>query len=173
MKQNIKLVTVLIAVLLLAGCSNPSEKGTEYLENGQYEEAVKEFEKAVEDNKNVGDAYRGIGIAKWELEDYEGAREAFVKALENDAEKTGTIYNFIGCCDMKLDNPSSALNYFNLGIDFEGNSEELNQEMRFNMIAAYEQAGDWESAMTKLEEYLEDYPDDADAQKEMEFLKTR
>ena len=71
------------------------------------------------------------------------------------------------------DIPSSALNYFNLGIDIEGNSEELNQEMRFNVIAAYEQSGDWESAKVKLTEYLEDYPDDEAAQKEMEFLNTR
>ena len=45
--------------------------------------------------------------------------------------------------------------------------------MRFNVIAAYEQSGDWESAKVKLTEYLEDYPDDEAAQKEMEFLNTR
>lgn len=33
--------------------------------------------------------------------DYKGARKAFKKALENDAEKTGTIYNMIGNCDLK------------------------------------------------------------------------
>lgn len=167
------LAAVIMAVLLLGGCADPVGTGTEYLEEGKYEEAAEEFQKAAEDNKNTGEAYRGLGIAKWELEDYEGAREAFVKALENDSEKTGTIYNFIGCCDLKLDNPSSALNYFNLGLDFEGNSEELNQEIRFNIIAAYEQTGDWESARTKLKEYLEDYPEDTEAQKEMEFLETR
>ena len=162
-----------LAAVMLAGCANPAEKCAEYLEEGKYEEAAAEFQKAVDDNKNAGDAYRGIGIAKWELEDYEGAREAFLGALENGAEKTGTIYNFIGCCELKLDDPSSALNYFNLGIDIEGNSKELNQEMRFNVIAAYEQSGDWESAKVKLTEYLEDYPDDEAAQKEMEFLNTR
>lgn len=173
MKYKGRLAAVMLAVLLLGGCANAVETGTEYLEDGKYEEAVDEFQKAVDDNKNIGEAYRGIGIGKWELEDYEGAREAFIKALENDSEKTGTIYNFIGCCDLKLGDPSSALNYFNLGLDFEGNSKELNQEIQFNMIAAYEQTGDWESAKIKLKEYLDEYPDDAEAQKEMEFLETR
>lgn len=173
MKYKGSFAAAVLAAVMLTGCANPAEKGTEYLNEGQYEEAAAEFQKAVDDNKNAGDAYRGIGIAKWELEDYEGAKEAFLSALENGAEKTGTIYNFIGCCDLKLKDSSSALNYFNLGIDLEGNSEELNQEMRFNAIAAYEQIGDWESAKVKLAEYLEDYPDDEAAQKEMEFLNTR
>ena len=32
-------------------------------------------------------------------------------ALENDAEKTGTIYNMIGNCDLKLGEAKEALNY--------------------------------------------------------------
>ena len=64
--------------------------------------------------------------------------------------RRGTLYNFIGCCDLRLGDPSSALNYFNLGISQEGNSEELLQEMKFNVIAAYEGMEDFESAKTKL-----------------------
>lgn len=115
----------------------------------------------------------GIGIAKWEQEDYEGALEAFKSALENGAEKTGTLYNFIGCCALRAGDASSALNYFNLGISQEDNSEELLQEMKFNVVSAYEQMEDWESAMSKLQEYLQEYPDDEKAQKEMTFLETR
>ena len=122
---------------------------------------------------NVGDAYRGIGIAKWEQEDFEGARDAFESALENNAQKTGTIYNFIGICELKLEDPDSAINYFRLGLGQEDISEELKQEMQYNVIVAYEQAEDWESAKVKLKEYLNDYPDDQNAQKELEFLETR
>ena len=49
----------------------------------------------------------------------------------------------------------------------------MKQEMRFNEIAAYEKTGDYESARTKLKEYVEDYPDDERAAKEAEFLETR
>lgn len=91
-------------------------KGVEYLEDGKYDQAIEQFEQAVDKKKNVGDAYRGIGIAKWEKKDYKGARKAFKKALENDAEKTGTIYNMIGNCDLKLGEAKEALNYYNLGL---------------------------------------------------------
>lgn len=45
--------------------------------------------------------------------------------------------------------------------------------MHFNMIVAYEQMKDWESAKAKLKEYLAEYPDDEAAKKELEFLETR
>ena len=65
------------------------------------------------------------------------------------------------------------MNFYNLALEDEDNSEEMEQEIRYNIIAAYEQTGDWESVKVKLEEYLEDYPDDEDAKKEAEFLETR
>ena len=74
---------------------------------------------------------------------------------------------------MRLNNPVSAQNYYRLGIGLEGNSAELEQEMKYNMIAAYEQIKDWESAKVILEEYVAEYPEDETAQKEREFLKTR
>lgn len=173
MKVKAVIAAVILAAFSLAGCSSASEKGLEYLQDGEYDQAIEEFQKAVDKDDNPGDAYRGIGIAKWEQEDYEGAREAFMSALENGAQKTGTLYNFIGCCALRLDDASSAVNYFNLGISQADNSAELEQEMKFNVIAAYEQMEDWESARAKLQEYLEEYPDDEAAQKEMAFLETR
>lgn len=93
--------------------------------------------------------------------------------MENEAQLTGTLYNFIGSCELKLDNPVSAQNYFRLGIGTEGNSAEMEQEMKYNMIVAYEQAEDWESAKVELDKYISEYPDDGTAQKEREFLETR
>lgn len=174
MKRYIAALAVLVLSMAVSGCGkNASEDGVEYLKNGQYKEAVEQFEKAVKDDVNAGDAYRGIGIAKWEQEDYEGAKNAFEKALDHDAKKTGTIYNFLGNCEMKLDNPSGALNYYKLGLGSEGISDKLEQEMRFNTICAYEKMEDWESAKLRLKEYTADYPDDEKAVKEAEFLKVK
>ncbi len=173
--KHIKLVfAVMLIGVMLTGCGgNPSKKGVEYLESGEYKKAIEQFEKAIDKDVNTGDAYRGIGIAKWEQKDYEGASEAFQNALEHDAEKTGTIYNFLGSCELKLDHPEEALNYYRLALAREDNSEKMTKEMRFNMIVAYEKMGDLESAKVLLKEYLEDYPDDEDAKKEIEFLETR
>ena len=110
MKKIKALLVVVCTGVLLTACGNSSQKGVEYLEDGKYDQAIEQFEQAVDKKKNVGDAYRGIGIAKWEKKDYKGARKAFKKALENDAEKTGTIYNMIGNCDLKLGEAKEALN---------------------------------------------------------------
>ena len=168
MKKIKALLVVVCTGVLLTACGNPSQKGVEYLEDGKYDQAIEQFEQAVDKKKNVGDAYRGIGIAKWEKKDYKGARKAFKKALENDAEKTGTIYNMIGNCDLKLGKAKEALNYYNLGLAQEDSGKKMKKEMQYNIIVAYEQMEDWESAKVKLEEYLENYPNDKSAKKEAE-----
>ena len=66
-----------------------------------------------------------------------------------------------------------ALNYYNLGLAQEDSGKKMKKEMQYNIIVAYEQMEDWESAKVKLEEYLENYPNDKSAKKEAEFLKTR
>lgn len=167
-------LVVLFACITLTGCGNQAlEEGLKLLEAGDYEASVDKFKEAAEKEKNAGEAYRGIGIAKWELGQYEAARNAFASALENEADKTATIYNFLGNCEMQLGNAKAALNYYNLGIACEDCSKEMKQEMEFNVIAAYEQCGEWENAKAKLSEYTSAYPEDARAAKEAEFFETQ
>ena len=82
-------------------------------------------------------------------------------------------HNLLASCEMQLGDYQSALNHYNLGLQSEGNSAELTQEMEFNQIAAYEKLYEWESAKAKIEEYIAKYPDDEAAKKEAEFLRTR
>lgn len=168
------MLTMIVSALMLTGCGeNPSEEGLLLLQEGKYEDAIAKFQEAIDDEKNMDDAYRGIGIAKWELEDYEGARDAFEEAMDNGAEITATLYNFLGTSEMKLGNYKMALNYYRLGMELEDCTGEMLQEMRFNEIAALEKIGDWENARFKLAEYIADYPDDEKAAKEAEFFETR
>ena len=106
-----------------------------------------------------------MGLVYWEQQKYEEARNAFQKALDAGAEKTGTLYNLLASCEMQIGDYQSALDHYNLGLQLEGNSAELTQEMEFNQIAAYEKLYDWESAKAKVEEYIAKYPDDEAAKK--------
>ena len=169
-----KYAAVLLAALMLTGCgSNLLEEGTALLEEGNYEEAASTFQEAVDEDGQDPEGWRGLGLARWEQQDYEGALEAFQSVLDNGGEKTGELYNLMGCCAMQLGKPTEALNYFRLGMEAEDVSDEMMKEMRFNEIAAYEQSGDMESAKSKLKDYTADYPDDEKAAKEAEFLETR
>ena len=47
------------------------------------------------------------------------------------------------------------------------------QKLMASEITVYEQQGNFDTALQKMESYLESYPDDADAQREYTFLKTR
>ena len=60
---------------------------------------------------------------------------------------------------------------FQQGIDM-GDSDYL-QELRFNLIVANEYSGNFVKAKTMMQDYLQSYPDDTQAKKENEFLKTR
>ena len=172
-----KIRTVMAAVLLslmICGCgADPYEKGMEQLENGKYKEAAECFEQAVEKKKNTADSYRGLGIALWEQEDYEGAKAALGHAIEAGSKETGTIYNLIAVGEMKSENYEEALKYYEKGLKAKGNSKELVQEMDYNSIVAYEKLEDWENARAKLDEYVQKYPEDAEASKEADFWKTR
>lgn len=168
-----KLGVVLALGALLAGCrENPSEKGVEYLKEGNYEKAITQFEKAIQEKIKEGDAYRGIGIARYELGNYKEAKEALLKALEEGEKPSATFHEMLGDCELNLGEPRSALNYYRLAL--EGDlSKEARAEVLLNEIAAYEQLKDWKSAKAKLEAYVKEYPDQEKVKKELEFLRTR
>ena len=186
------LVLSLASVCLLTACSkNLIKEGTEQLEQGDYEKAVTAFEQAAEDAEKEGDrapeAYRGIGMACYAQEDYEGTRQNLQKALDEGGLETPVIYNLIGVSSMKLEDYDGALAAFSKGIELpesgtvsrgtkqetEADYSEVIREMKFNRVVCFEKKLDWENAKAAMAEYASQYPDDAEAQKEAEFLSTR
>ena len=163
------LCVLVFMLLVFAGCTRATEEGMELFEQKKYDEALELFKR----KQSQGGAGRGIlrmGLVYWEQQKYEEARNAFQKALDAGTEKTGTLYNLLASCEMQLGDYQSALNHYNLGLQSEGNSAELTQEMEFNQIAAYEKLYEWESAKAKIEEYIAKYPDDEAAKKEAEIF---
>lgn len=172
---------VILSVCMLTGCADALKNGTKALENGKYEEAQDYFRAASKDKDKdkAAEAYRGLGIAYFESEDYGDALEAFDAAISSGAEQTVQIYNLMGICAEKQSSYEDGLEYFQAGLALaqkessEKKFAELIQEMRFNEIVCLEKTADWDNAKKKIDEYLKDYPDDKDAQKEAEFLETR
>ncbi len=171
--KKISLLVTVLAVCLMTGCANRLEKGVKHLENGEYEEAITWFEEQIENGKELGEAYRGIGIAQFEIGDYEASKEAFEQAVQNGTKETVSLYHLLGTCCLELELYEEALNYYEKGVAMKDVSGEVLREMQFNIIGLYEKLGDWDSAKVKVQEYLNQYPEDEAALKEAEFLKTR
>ena len=72
---------LILCCLFFAGCANAVKEGTAYLEEGKIEEAREKFETSIEKEKDLDEAYRGLGICYWEKSDYTKAMAAFEKAL--------------------------------------------------------------------------------------------
>lgn len=151
-KKKCALLPVMLSAagFILTGCADPVEEGTELLKTKDYAGAIELFQKAAENEKNPGEAYRGLGICYWEQKEYEKAKKAFGQALDHGAKESATIYNLLGLCAMKTEQPEKAVYYFEEGQNFPDAKEELLQEMSFNLVCAYEKVGDWKNAKEKF-----------------------
>lgn len=165
-------------------------QGYELLEAGEYAAANEEFESALAQAEETSakkadeksekyiatQAYQGLGMSSYELEEYQKCVEYLKLAIEEGESQTAMVYDLLGISSMKLDDYESAVNYFEQGLTLETdveNSEKMYKEMRYNKVVCYEQLADWEAARTEAEAFLALYPEDEEMQKEYTFLKTR
>lgn len=175
MRKIKKLMTFIMVFMMstvMTGCS-PYNAGIKDLEKGEYFAAIDSFNEAIEKEKNLADSYRGLGIALWETEDYQGALDAMEIALEQGTKENVTIHSIMGNCAMQTEDYQKAAEHYEAALSMEDISEELKKETMYNLIAAYEYAGNVDKAKEKLEEYIAEYPDDESALREAEFLETR
>ena len=143
------------------------------MEEENFEAAAECFEKDIAKEKNLGEAYRGLGIARYELGDYEASIDSFEKALENKAKETTRIYSLMAAGFMQMEEYESALEYYSKALEMKDCGPEMRQEILFNEIAIYEELGDWDTLKEKVPVYVENYPEDDRMEKTVEFLKTR
>ena len=174
-------------------------QGYVLMEEGDYAAAGEQFEAAIaqaaessekkEDKEAkeyvVTEAYRGLGMAAFEMQEYQNCIEYLQNAIDEGAEPTVVMYNLMGISSMELEDYDTALVYFEQGTslqktvgdaseeDAEQHFEDIYKEIRFNKIVCYEQLQDWENAKLEAEEYVKLYPEDEAIQKEYTFLKTR
>lgn len=164
MKKTITGILLLgLIMILCTGCGNSElkkhyETGNEYLENGQYEEAITEFEQAystgskdkdLENNKKV---YRSHGIAYYKMGEYKKAVSMFSYAL--DIPQPGDIN--LDILKYKILAEEAMGDYNQAIIDFEAAIaiDLADFELYFGKFFAQKEVGDDEGAMETLETAL-------------------
>lgn len=168
-----KIAGLFIILLLLTGCTGNLKDGVAWLKEGNYEKAVDAFEKDAKKGRNLDEVYRGLGIAYFEMEDYEGAVEAFELALQHETEETAVFCSFLAASYLEIGECEKALDTYERALACDDLTEELEQEIQFNLIAVYEKMPNWDAAKKQMDEYVEKYPEDSRVEKEAEFLETR
>lgn len=144
------------------------EKGRIFYYMEDYNSAVSILEGLSKAGDNGATLY--LGKSYEALGDMNYAASLYEKYLQTD-ESNGEVYNQLGLCKLNMGEYETALNCFQKGIA-TGDSEVM-QELLFNEASAYEYVSDFSTAKTKFSEYLAKYPNDQNAKREYEFLKTR
>ena len=148
------------------------EKGSVYYYLEDYENAKNYLEKAKSDERRadvgtilmLGKTYEKLGDSNYAA----GIYKLYIEENGPDA----ALYNQMGLCKLEVGEYEAALNAFDNGLSMEENKDCI-QQLRFNQIVAYEYLGEFEKASSLMNGYLESYPDDAQAVREYEFLRTR
>lgn len=144
---------------------NYTVKGKIYLLKEMYQEAADALVTAVEKgdvkaNLYLAQAYEALGEEK--------EAEACIDAYIEVNPESSVAYNQKGRRKMEEGNYADAVSEFTQGLNLEEVTNE--QELRSNLIAAYEYSGDFDKAEELMKEYVQDYPNDAAAAREYLFL---
>ena len=147
--------------------------GVSALKKERYEEAISCFDDSIKAGKNVSESYRGKGAALFELGKYPEAEEALRTSLDEGGDADGQICNLIALSMIEQKKYEQSIEWLQKGIKDESASDELIQQMRYQLVLAYEKTADWVTAEETAEAYLSDYPEDDQMTREYQFLQNR
>lgn len=144
------------------------DKGRIYFYLEDFEAARNYLEQA----RDAGDDKATYYLGKtWEnLGEYNYAASVYISYLQDQGE-SALIYNQLALCNMQLGDYDAALSALQSGLALEDAS--LRQTLTFNQIVVYERQGNFKQAAELMAKYVQDYPDDAAAVRENEFLRSR
>ena len=105
------------------------------------------------------------------LGNYDAAKDV-VNSFGSKSDSSPELMDLLGSIYMKQKNYESAVRVYERAVKAaQGTSEQ--QTALYNRIVAYEYSGNFEKARKLLERYLKQYSGDAEAKRELRFLKTR
>lgn len=151
------------------------EKAEDYMQKGRIYYLLQDIEGAETDLQQAIDM--GCEEANYYMfqvyidkEDTAGAEEYF-DAYINSGVATPERLMKIGENDMNNGDYDIALKFLEAGLNM--NETECYQQLMRDTIIAYEYNGDFSSARSLMRTYVENYPNDYDAEDELTFLETR
>ena len=159
------------------GAEDLCSRGRIYYYMGDYTNAQKELTDA--SNQGSTEALLVLGMVYGAQSDYANARAMYQQYInqkldDTSGDQTQTAaqgYNGLAVCDMAEGNYDSALENISSGISIASDDEM--QSLLFNEIVAYEKKLDFSTAQEKAVSYVGMYPEDEEAAKELDFLKSR
>ncbi len=127
------------------------QAGLYKMENGNFAEAITDFEAYTENETFGAGAMFNIGVCKMNLGDYAGAIEAFTGCEEKGGTFEGLYYNR-GVCSLLSEKWESAAADFTKSIE----TEPFTEDSRYNLAICKMQMNDYESAAATFTEYIGD-----------------
>lgn len=143
-------------------------RGRIYLELDQMDEAFSAFEESY--NKGYSRAGYYLGYC-YELQGKsDEAVHLYQEQLKNDPNDAG-LYNQLSSCMVRQGDYEDALIMIEKGMQLADESQMA--DFLWNESICYEKMGDYDTAIEKLMSYLQQYPADKDAKRELAFLYSR
>lgn len=181
MRQIKILVLAVCALFALSGCGKGQkayDKGMELAEQGKYKESLKQFEAAIQENKEQTEYYIGYGMALNRLNRYEEAKEEFQKAMQDtenqiSKENNKQLYYGMAISEYGLGEYKSVDKYCKKALEI-GYLAELDDDIRYTRLAALELLGEWKRAKKECQtiikenkNYMEAYMELAKIEREL------
>ena len=143
-------------------------RGRVYLELDEVDKAFSAFEESY--NKGYSKAGYYLGYC-YELQGQsEEAIHLYQEQLKNDSYDAG-LYNQLASCMVRQGEYQDALIMIEKGMQTADESQVA--DFLWNESICYEKMGNYDMAIEKLMDYLEQYPSDQDARRELAFLYSR
>ena len=131
--------------------------GSLLMEAGRPQEAVEVIERLVQLDEQSFQAHNYLGLAQYQAQDWEGARQSFARALEAHPEYVETLVN-LSVLEWGQENADRALDYLEQAAALEPG----NRDVIVNTGLIQVQAGNAGAALELFRQYVQAHPGDVE-----------
>jgi tetratricopeptide (TPR) repeat protein len=144
--MSLRLLSALMGISIFLSCT-PSEvellqRSRSLMDENKFEEAIPYLERTVQTYPISFDAWNMLGVAQFEMQNYQNAIVSFNQATDIDDSKYKPFYNR-GNAKLTLEDTEGALADYNRAIEIQPNIADL----YLNRAASYFLLDKWEEAM--------------------------